>query len=180
MENKQIVKSTIAGPAAPDPTPMTPEAFVEALRSLRQHVPSYQQLTVSERRAMGSTAHINEDFVRATIDASGASDIVRTAMGAAPDELRTETADTGSWSAVAEELKAILKGVESAILVRRYRTAIKALQVYGFSQQLVRLPEHADLLPHLDSMHRLNKFGRRRAVKKVTPATDPGQQSPAK
>ncbi|HVE72914.1 MAG TPA: hypothetical protein VNI54_16220, partial [Thermoanaerobaculia bacterium] len=49
-----------------------------------------------------------------------------------------------------------------------------ALQVFKVSKQLVRLQEHADLLPHVERLRRMNRFARRRAK---SPA-EPQQQQP--
>jgi len=60
----------------------------------------------------------------------------------------------------------MLRGVAAANLSRRHRVGLITLQTYSISRQLVRKKAHADLLPHVDGMRRLNKFaanaGRRR------------------
>src|SRR4029078_11473471 len=90
-------------------------------------------------------------------------------VGRTPADLRQDEVEITRWTAVEDELKAMLKGVSAANLIRRHRLGLAALQAYNISQQLVRHPDHADLLPHVEGMKRLNKFGRRRAKAPVEP-----------
>ena len=71
------------------------------------------------------------------------------------DEVLIERDDTGRWSAVEDELRAMLQGVAAANLSRRHRVGLITLQTYSISRQLVRNKAHADLLPHVDGMRRL-------------------------
>jgi hypothetical protein len=165
--------TTNAGAAAGDGTTvLDPNAIVEQLRSLRQHIPGYGQLSVAEATAILRTAHVDADFVQSSINAVGASEVVQSALGRTPDDLRSEIADAGSWTSVEDELRSILKGVSAANLVRRHRVGLAALQTYSITRQLVRDKQHADLLPHVAEMRRLNRFGRRLR------ATKPKKQSP--
>jgi hypothetical protein len=86
--------------------------------------------------------------------------------------LRQELDVAGRWTQAADELRAMLQGVEGANLDRRYRLGLTALQVYSISRQLVRKKENSSLLPHVAEMKRLNKFGRKRK-KAATPAPQP-------
>jgi len=159
----------------PDPiTLLTPEAVVEQLRVLRQQIPNYSQLTTVSSQRLRAAAAAEGPFLQASINAIGASPIVRTAVGRTPDELRVEADEASRWTAVEDELRAMLKGVVAANLMRRHRLGLTALQTYNISRQLVRKEEHADLLPHVAEMQRLNRFGRRRKV-----APPEGQVKPA-
>jgi hypothetical protein len=145
-------------------TPSTPEEIVEQLRALRRQIPEYSQLTNADAATLRRAANIDANFVQATINAMGASTAVQNALGRTPDALRQEADDTGRWTAVEDELRAMLKGVIAANLTRRHRIGLTALQTYSISRQLVRQQEHSDLLPHMQEMKRLNRFGRRRRV----------------
>jgi hypothetical protein len=69
--------------------------------------------------------------------------------------------------------------VAAANVSRRHRIGKTALLTYAVSQKLVRSAEHADLLPHVDVMNRMNRFGKRKA-KKAAPGTPaPGTPAPA-
>ena len=74
-----------------------------------------------------------------------------------------QTVDADRWTAVEDELRAMLNGVAAANLVRRHRIGLTALQTYNICRQLVRQKEHAALLPPVQGMKRLNKFGKKHA-----------------
>jgi hypothetical protein len=158
-------------------TVLDPNAIVEQLRAMRQHIPGFEQLSVAESARIRGAAKANADFVQATINAVGASSAVQSVLGRAPDDLRSDIDDAGSWTSVEDELRSILKGVIAANLVRRHRVGLTALQTYHITRQLVRDKQHADLLPHVAEMRRLNRFGRRIRARKQQPQP-PAPQSP--
>jgi hypothetical protein len=141
-------------------TPVNPESIVEQLRAVRQQIPAYSQITIKEAQGLRAVAGAHPAFVQASINAVGASAVVEVALGISPDALRRETEEARRWTAVEDELRAMLKGVIATNLTRRHRIGAFALQAYGISRMLVRRAEHADLLPHLAEMKRLNRFGR--------------------
>jgi hypothetical protein len=152
-----------------DNIPITPEGVVEQLRLIRQNIPEYSQRTAAASVPLRNISITNVRFVEACINAIGASAELQDALRTTPEALRLETGEMARWSAVEDELRAMLKGVASANLTRRHRVCLAALQAYNITRQLVRQPENADLLPHFDEMRRLNPFGRRRA-KPLPPA----------
>jgi hypothetical protein len=172
-----IGSTTTKETAAAADTPMlAPEQVVDQLRVLRQQIPEFVQLPNNrELREIRRTARLNADFAHEAINAVGASDIVQSVIGNTPDELHQAEDEVGRWTAVESELQAMLRGVAAANLIRRHRISLAALQAYNVSKQLVRQEEHADLLPHVERMSRLRKFGRRR----VKTAEPPQQQQPA-
>ena len=141
---------------------LTPEAVVEQLRTIRQNIPRYSQLTVAAARPLRGVAIADLRFVDACVNAIGASPALQQALGTTPEAMRLEADEMARWTAVQDELLAMLKGVATANLTRRHRVCLAALQAYSISRQLVRDPEHANLLPHIDEMRRLNRFGRKR------------------
>jgi len=155
--------------AADEPTAITPEALVEHLRTLRLQIPEYRQLARVNARALRRASQVDPVFAHAAVNTIGASSTIEDAVGRTPADLRQDEVEITRWTAVEDELKAMLKGVSAANLVRRHRLGLAALQAYNISQQLVRHPDHADLLPHVEGMKRLNKFGRRRAKAPVEP-----------
>jgi len=165
--------------AAPDTTPATPDVLVAQLRAMRAQIPDYGQLTVPKARQIRAVAHVDGPFVQATINAAGASDRLATTIGRTPEHLQQETEDAARWTAVEDELRAMLKGVASANLVRRHRIGLAALQTYNVSRQLVREEGQSDLLPHLAEMKRLNKFGRSRRASAPNQGPQPSPKPPA-
>jgi len=83
-------------------------------------------------------------------------------VGHSAEELQLIAETCARWTPVEDELRAMLSGVSSANLTRRHILGRAALLTYGVSKRLVKLPEHADLLPHLAEMRRTNRSGRRR------------------
>ena len=149
---------------------VTPESIVVQLRAIRQQIPEYGQLPASDLRSLVSAAHVHPDFTQAAIGAMGASATVLSAVGTNPEEVQREVDAAGRWAVVENELRAMLKGVAAANVSRRNRIGSTALLTYAVSQKLVRSAEHADLLPHVEVMNRMNRFGKRKA-KKAAPAT---------
>ena len=85
---------TVSGAGAPtaagaDPaTPMlTPEEVVAQLRSIRERIPEYKQLTSSGALALRSAAGVNRDFVMTSIHATGISQVVQDFIGLSCDEV---------------------------------------------------------------------------------------------
>lgn len=157
------------------PAPITPEDLVAQLRAYRERIPNYGQLTVREALQRRKAAFLKPGFVIASINAAGASDTVQSALGQTPAAMQDQQAEIVRWTAVEDELRAMLKGVVAANLVRRHRLGTAALQTYSISRNLVRQPEHADLLPHVQEMARLSK--RKKADKKPEPKpADPAPQ----
>ncbi|HEY2091217.1 MAG TPA: hypothetical protein VGJ81_04970 [Thermoanaerobaculia bacterium] len=164
--------STTNTPVTPSTT-ANPEDVVTQLRAIRQLIPEYGQIPATVKTTLHSAANVSPHFVNASINTIGASTVVQAAVGRSPEELLQESSDVARWSAVEDELRAMLNGVTAANLGRRHRLGLTALQTYGVTRQLTRKSEHADLLPHLDNMQRLNRFGRKKATSDPTPSSTP-------
>jgi hypothetical protein len=162
---------------AEEPVAVEPEALVEQLRNMRQFIPDYTQLRIAEARVIRSAAFVDPRFVQAAISAISACHCLRGALDQAPADLNHEVVEAARWAAFEDELRAMLQGVAAANLVRRARVGMATLQTYSISRQLVRQEGHADLLPHVAEMKRLNRFGRRRKSPGEKPeATQPVKQ----
>jgi len=171
MSNENAVKQN-NGAAAADGQSVTPEAIVETLRALREQIPEYVQLAPADARSIQPVASVHPDFAQAAINAIGASPMVQAVVGQTPEALQQDAESAARWSAVEDELLAMLKGVSYANLTRRNRIGEAALTAYAVSKKLVRSPEHAALLPHLALMRKANRFGRNQQPK-VPPAPAP-------
>jgi hypothetical protein len=165
MSNERVVNNAAtpaAPPAADVPAVITPEAALEQLRALRPQIPDYQQLPVPEARSLRGSANVHPDFAQAAINAVGSSARVEATVGQSAEDLQTIAETCARWTPVEDELRAMLGGVSSANLTRRHTLGQAALLAYAVSKKLVKLPEHADLLPHLAQMRKANRFGRSR------------------
>jgi hypothetical protein len=160
-------------PLKPDPT-----TLIAQVRAMREQIPDYTQLPIPTRRSIAVVAATNPDFVRASINSVAESANVQQALGRTPEDLRQETTEARSWSDFEDELRALLDGVVTSNLVRRNRIGETALAAYAIARRLARQKQHANLLPHVDTMKRLNKFGVKRAKPaSATPAPAPAPES---
>jgi hypothetical protein len=154
---------------------LAPQDVVAQLRSLRQQIADVTPLTPLQRKTLRFHAKLPNDVVQASINAIGASDYVQQAVGQPADEVRQLAEEANRWTAVADELRAMLKGIDGANLVRRQRVGLVAVQAFGISRQLSRDPNYADLLPHVEEIRRLKNLSRR---KKSAPQVPQSPQSP--
>jgi hypothetical protein len=173
--NGSVINNGTAAVPATGSDPVTPEVIAEQIRALRSHVPDFTHLPVSDARSLRTAAMANPDFVQASINAAGAAANVESLLGKNSSEMRQETEDAGRWTAVEDELRAMLEGVSTANLLRRHRIGTTALLTYQVVRRLARQPEFHHLLPHLQEMKRKNRFGVKRAA---APATPPQQPAP--
>jgi hypothetical protein len=153
-------------------TPIDPETVVQQLRALRAQIPDYLQLTPASSLVLIGASNVGPHFVHASINAIGTAPIVQTAIDRTPEVMRQEADEEVRWSAVEEELRATLKGVAAANLIRRHRLGKSALLAYQISRQLVRQPAYSDLLPHVDEMKRTLRTGGRRRRKPAPPVVE--------
>lgn len=104
-------------------------------------------------------------------------EIVSQAVGQPASEVRQKYDEANRWTAVEDEVRALLSGIIGANLIRRQEVALLAAQAFNISAQLARNPANAALVPHVQEIKRLKSFARR---KKPAPAPGtPTSSSPA-
>ena len=157
-------------------SPVTPEEVVRVLRALREQIPGFALMSRSDKQSLVTSANVDPQLVQSSINAVGASESLRGFIGRSAEEMQADVELTARWSAVADEVRAFLRGIDVVITVRRHRTGLTALQVYKASVQLVRNKEHAHLLPHVEVMKRRSKFVNRRRGEPAQPEPSPGPQ----
>ncbi len=162
--------------AAVDTPALNPEQVVEQLRTLRAQIPEFVQPNHRALERMKRLASVNIELAREAVNAVDASEVVQSAIGNTPEEFHQANDDIARWTAVETELRAMLRGVIAANLVRRQRVGQAALQVLKVCRSLVQQEDHAYLLPHVEAMSRLPKFTRRR---KPAAQKEPEQQPKA-
>ena len=181
LNNNEVVQTkaaTAAQDAAQDPA-VTPESVVEQLRALRSQVPHYGQLTVSTARSLGPVSSIDPEFAQAAIHSVGASPTVQATVGQSAEELQAAGEAAARWSMVRDELKATLDGVTSAVLRMKHTLGQSLLLTYAVSKKLVKMPQHADLLPHVALMRKTNRRGHSRKTQPAVPAPTPNAEAAA-
>jgi len=156
------------------PAMLSPDELVRELRALRERIPVPDPAPASAalRRRL---AHVNADFVTASVNAAGVSEVVQKALGRSDEDLRQEIDAIGRWAAAIDEMRAMLQGSILANTIRRQRIGLASLQTYKICQQLARDDGHQSrLAAHISDMKRLNRFGRGR--RKPAPEPEPGTE----
>jgi hypothetical protein len=159
--------------------PLTPQDVIARLRALQLQIPEIAPLTLQERRSLQQFARVPEGIVQATITMIGVSDGVQHAIGAAAEDVRLLVDDNVGWGAVENELKAMLRGIADANLVRRQRGRITVAQAVGIGKQMARTSENAALRPHLDEVRRLRGLASRRKPKAKSAESQTPNSKPA-
>jgi hypothetical protein len=128
------MKTTADAATATELPMLTPKEAIELLRGLRQRIPEFVQLPKdAQTDHYRRVARLNPEFSHEAFSAVGASDLVQHFIGNTPDELHQAEDEAARWAGVRSELRALLRGVDSAILVRRQRIGLAALQAYTVS-----------------------------------------------
>jgi len=175
MSTNQEVAKTAAATDIPQPAPaLTPEAVVEGLRAMRAQIGEVAPLTRAQRATLRSHTRTPNPILQASINVIGALDNVSQAVGQPADDVRQLFEEANRWTAVEDELRAMLSGVAGANLIRRQRIALIASQAVSIGAQLARDPAHAVLVPHVQEIRRLRSFTRRKKAPQA-----PGTPSPA-
>lgn len=166
-------QETTTIPAGTDPaTPnLSANELISQVRALRARIPNYAPLSAAERKARVPVANLHPEFVVGSIQITGASEKLQQVTGQDQSALLQDASDDVPWSLAEEELRGLLEGVTATNLARRHRLGNAALVAYAFGRNLIRLPENADLIPHVEKLQRLRRLGRRKpAAQPETPA----------
>jgi len=158
---QSTTQSTTAEP--PVAAPPAPAVLIAQIRAMREVIPDYTQLPLSSRQSLAAVASTDREFIRASINGVAESSAVEQAVGRTPEDLRQEASAVNNWTDLEDEVRGLLAGLAAANLVRRNRLGEVALTVYAVSRRLVRQQQHANLLPHVEMMKRLNRFGVKKA-----------------
>ncbi len=147
---------------------LTSEAVIEQLRVLASQIEEATPVSKEQRALLKArTRRQPQHIVEASINVIGQSATVAQAVGQPLDQVRQLQVEAIGWDAAADELRTLLKAIESASIVRRERLAFIGSQAYLFGSQLAKDPANADLLPQVEEIKRLKALARR---KKTQPA----------
>jgi len=151
--------------------PLTPEAVIAQLRTLRSQIEDVAPLSKDQRRLVKQRLRVHpQPILDASINVIGVLDNVSQALGQPLDDVRRLQDDVLRWDAAVDEARAFLKSIEGSTLNRRDRLAVIATQAYAIGTQLAKDPAKAVLLPHIEEVKRLKGVSRR---KKPAPAPKP-------
>ncbi len=184
MSTNQKASNAVAAADIPEPAPLlSPEVVVEQLRVMRGQIGEVSPLTPEQRKTLRNQTRTTNPILQASINVIGALDNVAQAVGQPAGDVRQMYDEANRWTAVEDELKAMLNGVAGANLIRRQRIALVAAQAFTIGAQLARNPANAVLVPHVQEIKRLKSFNRRKKAAQApgSPASPaPGApQSPA-
>lgn len=158
--NNQPAVDPAAG-TNPPPASLEPEEVVQQFRAVMERVP-VPETTPAHRPFRRRLSHVNPKFVDAMINAVGASPSVQAALSRSDQDMRSEADVIARWSAVADELKGMLRTVLAANDVRRQRLGLTTLQAFQICTQLSRDESNETLMSFVREMKRISKFGRTR------------------
>ena len=143
--------------------PLTPEAVIAQLRTLRSQIEDVAPLSQDQRRLVKQRLRVHpQPILDASINVIGVLDNVSQALGQPLDDVRQLQDDVLRWDAAVDEARAFLKSIEGSTLNRRQRLTLIATQAYAIGTQLAKDPEKAVLLPHIEEVKRLKGVSRRR------------------
>jgi hypothetical protein len=175
--NQNLNPPAVTATDTPQPpvTNLEPEIVVEQLRSIRSQLAEVKPLTPSQKRVLREQSRKQSDAVLASsINVIGALDTIAQAIGQKPEDVRQLQSDWNRWTAVIDELRGLLNGVEGANLVRRQQLTLIAQQAVSIGAQLARNPANSVLVPHITEVKRLRKSSNR----KKKPAENPQSPTP--
>jgi len=177
-----LINQTLNPPNAPAATPadtpqtpvmLDPETLVQHFRELRSQIEGATPLSTAQKRRLKNVARKQSpEVVASSINLMGALDEnVAQAIGQPAEGARQLQIDLTRWTAVDDELRGLLNGVESANLSRHQQLQLIAAQAYSIGTQLARNPANAVLVPHVQEVKRQKSLTNR----KKKPAESPQQ-----
>ena len=174
------VNTTTPVSSNPNPAKLAPEVVIEQLRAIRSQMDAVEPLSKDQRKLVKQRARaLTKPVIEASINVIGVLDNVSQAIGQPLDEIRQLQDNSVRWEAVADELRAFLRGVEGANLVRRQQLALIAAQAYTIGAQLAKDPAKSVLVPHLEEVKRLKGVSRRRKTAQAPEPAAPQPPAPA-
>jgi len=171
--------ATAADTPQPPVTNLDPEVVVEQLRTIRSQMAEVKPLTPAQKRVLRDGSRKESDAILASsINVIGALDNVAQAIGQKPEDVRQLQTDWNRWTAVIDELRGLLNGVEGANLVRRQQLSLIAQQAFAIGTQLARNPDNSVLVPHIQELKRLKKVSSRKKKPAENPQTPTPSEAP--
>lgn len=178
IKNQAVDPATATAADTPQPPAamLDPEALVQHFRELRSQIEGATPLSKVQKRRLHNVARKQSaEVIASSINVMGALDNVSQAIGQPAESARQLQTDWNRWTAVADELRGLLNGVESANLARRQELQLIAAQAFSIGAQLARNPANAVLLPHIAEVKRLKNVSSRKktAGAPQTPSPNP-------
>ncbi len=160
------------------------QVLVAEVRAMRDRVPDLViPDSKSATKKLISVATVPPQFIELTAVAVTNSETLVRKGGADAAQLRDLLRYADAYDPFADELEALAQFVRHSVVTARHKAGSQALTTYAIAQRLAKLPETADLAPHVADMRRaLGKRGRNGKTKQapapVPPVTPPSQTTP--
>ena len=155
----------------------TPEEVIERLRGIRSEIEDeIKEMTFEQRRDLRNKTKTSREIIVASISAVGMSDKVANALGRSAEDVQELISMERRWGAVEADLRALLNGVSSANLFRRYQLTLIATQAASIAAQLIRDPENEVLVSIVETIKHQRKLERRKR-RAETAETEQEQES---
>jgi len=142
--------------------PIDPEELVQELRRLRDRIPNYGQLTLRQAQSMVRVANLPVEVVHAGLVAGKGYAGTKALVGMTGEELWQLNELAGRWTAVDDELVAMLSGVRATNLKRRHIIGQAVLLIYTTLRGLIKQKAHSALIPFVAMMKEANRIGGKR------------------
>ncbi len=159
------------------------QALVAEVRAMRARVPDLviPDSPIATQKLI-SVATVPTQFVELTAVAVTNSEALVRKGGADAAQLRDLLRYADAYDPFADELEALAQFVRHSVITARHKAGSEALTTYAIAQRLAKLPETADLAPHVADMRRaLGKRGRNGKAKTApAPVTPPSPTTPTK
>lgn len=161
--------------------PQTPHAeaaraLADKLKALRGEIPRFIPEAPGDAKALSTKAALSEEFMEAASVSMQASDLLDGSSPTTSAALRDSYAFALALNAVLTEAKAFVRAVAHTIRAAKADAGGRALDIYAVAQRLAKNKEGADLVPHVQTMRRTLKRGRRRTG--AEPAAPPVKTTP--
>jgi hypothetical protein len=138
-----------------------PEELVQRVRAIHDEIPGFTHLDLAKARSLVASTAVSPEFLGIILSAMSASPTLAANAGMEPDEIRWAAAFRSRYAALIDEAAALDRGLRTTAAIWTNLAGTTALQIYHIAQELIRQKEHADLIPYVAEMKRLNKRGKR-------------------
>jgi len=151
---------------------------IEEIRGLREKFPNLV-IPTSPRASqrLSRVASVPSPFVELFAVSIKNNPLLARTGGLDPDQIRDLKDYAEAYAPVADELEALAAFVRHSVAVARHKVGSEALATYAVAGRLAKLPQHADLAPHVADMKRALRV-RRKAKEDAEPNPAPTTPPP--
>ena len=179
-----VTQNEVSVTAAPASHLDAAQTLVNDIRAMRQRIPNLViPNSKGSLRRLAQAASVPKQFVDLAAMAVTNNPALVREGGQDLAQNRDLSSYAEAYGLVADELEALAYFVRHSVTAAKNKVGNEALTTYALARRLAKLPETADLTPHVDDMSKaLGKRSRKSKSQPVptpaTPDTNPTQPSP--